>query len=199
MRSGKSGGWFILNLRAQALNSEIMLSIRGRLKGEAMDADASPDPVTRCKMRHVQHPCVLRPSGIRAFWLAIGKAVLVVLLICGDPVGFASSLSAQPSGPQATSAQGFTPASPFRYRNRLPPYPDDALNSGQEGIVRLRLSIARDGKVNRVVVLRSSGSTTLDRRAADWILRRWRFHPATRNGTPIDSQYALSVTFAIRK
>jgi len=164
-----------------------------------MDADASPNPVTRCKMRHVQHPCVLRPSGIRAICLAIGKAVLFVLLICGDPIGLASILEAQAPEPQATSARGFTPASPFRYRNRLPPYPDDALNSGQEGIVRLRLSIARDGKVNRVVILRSSGSATLDRRTADWILKRWRFYPATRNGTPIDSQADLSVMFAIKK
>lgn len=164
-----------------------------------MEADASTSPVTRCKMRHVQHPSVLLPLCFQAIWLAAGGILLIAVLICGVPIGPAPILHAQASRPATNAASGFTPATPFRYLNRFPPYPEGALNAGEEGVVLVRISISKDGKVSQVRVLRSSGSRTLDETTARWILRRWRYHPAMQNGMPIASTRDMAVTFAIKK
>lgn len=62
------------------------------------------------------------------------------------------------------------------------------------GRVKVRLLIRADGTVTTVEVLVSSGDAALDE-AARQGLHRWRFAPASRDGTPIDAYLLLWVTF----
>jgi len=149
-------------------------------------------------MWQVQRPRVLLPWRFWTFWLAISRIVAVILLACDGPIGFTPVLGAQTSNPSTTPRE-FVPAIPFRYLNRFPPYPDDALRLGEEGTVRVRISITDDGRVSQVSVLHSSGSLQLDRTTAFWIQQRWRYHPATLNGKPVASTLDINVTFSIKR
>jgi TonB family protein len=66
-----------------------------------------------------------------------------------------------------------------------------------EGTVALRAFVAADGTVRSVVVVTSSGSDVLDRAAARAV-QRWRFAPATRDGTPIDAYVVVKVRYVVR-
>lgn len=65
-----------------------------------------------------------------------------------------------------------------------------------EGRVLLRILVRADGGVARVEVERSSGIQILDQAAADaaW---RWTFHPATRDGVPIEAWAIVPVRFVM--
>jgi len=65
---------------------------------------------------------------------------------------------------------------------------------GREGRVRVKLLVRADGSVGRVDVLASSGDPELDR-ATVAAMSRWRFDPARRGGTPVDSYYVVWVRF----
>jgi protein TonB len=63
-----------------------------------------------------------------------------------------------------------------------PRYPRDALLSGREGELLLRLTIEADGRVSRVLLERSSGHRDLDLEARRHVLTRWRFAPRPGEG-----------------
>lgn len=151
------------------------------------------------KMRCVRHPSAPMPARLETLWRRVRMVPLALaLLLCGVPIGVAPTVQAQSSHP-AASVPGFIPAAPVRNRNRLPPYPDDALNLGRTGAVFVRLSITETGRISEVKVLRSSGSTRLDQATARWIETRWQYRPATLNGRPVASIIQFRVVYAITK
>ena len=77
-----------------------------------------------------------------------------------------------------------------------PVYPAAALSKGETGRVVLRVQVDATGRVTAVSIDRSSGSRSLDA-AASAAIRRWRFNPATGNGTPIASEVRIPVRFRI--
>ncbi|WP_147373987.1 energy transducer TonB [Massilia cavernae] len=141
---------------------------------------------------HPRHWMHWRLAGI-AFFIAPH-----VLLMFGFAVVTAAIPAAQPSV-QSAPGPVFLPATPIRKANRLPPYPKDSMLEGEEGSVLVRLTIAADGQVDYVQLVKSSGSAALDRTTVRWIKARWRFHPATRNGQPVVSTITIEVTFALRR
>ncbi|MBI3975786.1 MAG: TonB family protein [Armatimonadetes bacterium] len=60
--------------------------------------------------------------------------------------------------------------------------------------MKVRLLIRAGGTVASVEVLVSSGDAALDEAARQGLLR-WRFAPATRDGTPIDAYLIFWVVF----
>ena len=78
--------------------------------------------------------------------------------------------------------------------NVPPEYPVEAARRGQQGTVVLRIYIAASGDVSRVEIERSSGSSILDTAARDRIVT-WHFHPATRDGRPVDSVEEQAIRF----
>ncbi|MCD0463310.1 energy transducer TonB [Roseiconus lacunae] len=78
--------------------------------------------------------------------------------------------------------------------NAPPPYPTEAIRGGLEGVVLLRLTISREGKVTNVQVLQSSGYSILDN-AATKAVKQWRGRPATRWGRPVESSEVLPIRF----
>ncbi len=81
--------------------------------------------------------------------------------------------------------------------NVIPSYPPELLRRGVEGKVLLRLLISDEGKVLIVRVEKSSGHKAFDDAALDAV-RKWRFEPATVNGTPIQCQTHLPFTFYLQ-
>ena len=61
--------------------------------------------------------------------------------------------------------------------------------------MRVRVTVATDGSVDRLEVAESSGNRHLDRAAMEAV-RRWRFSPAMRNGQPVSAQVVIPVDFS---
>lgn len=79
--------------------------------------------------------------------------------------------------------------------SRPPPvYPREALRRGVGGIVRVEVSVAADGSVERLDMAESSGNRFLDRAAMEAV-RRWRFSPAMRNGQPVSATVVVPIEF----
>ncbi|RHW17909.1 energy transducer TonB [Sphingomonas gilva] len=74
----------------------------------------------------------------------------------------------------------------------LDDYPPDAQRRGEEGTVRVRLSIDTRGRVSDCTVTSSSGSSSLDEKTCQLARRRGRFQPALdAAGNPIASTYNM--------
>jgi periplasmic protein TonB len=71
-----------------------------------------------------------------------------------------------------------------------PKYPDALRRANIGGTVELQLEIGADGLVKGACVLRSSNHAELDASALAAV-RTWRWHPARKDGTPID--YTMNV------
>ena len=80
--------------------------------------------------------------------------------------------------------------------NPKPPYPLAARRQGAEGRVLLRAQVLEDGRCAEVRIVRSSGHTLLDESALATV-RRWRFVPATRAGTPVAASVDVPISFRL--
>ena len=96
----------------------------------------------------------------------------------------------------ASSAEsGVTPAS---YRSAPPPpYPASLRERRISGSVGLRICVSATGHPTSAEITASSGHPDLDSAARRWVLAHWTFHPATRNGSPLDSTIRTSVRFVL--
>jgi periplasmic protein TonB len=79
----------------------------------------------------------------------------------------------------------------------IPSYTDEAIKAKVQGVVLLQAIIRKNGKVDSPVVLRGLGYG-LEEKAIREIVSNWRFRPATLNGTPVDLQATIEVTFNLR-
>lgn len=80
--------------------------------------------------------------------------------------------------------------------NPKPPYPLAARRQGAEGRVVLRAQVLEDGRCAKVHIVRSSGHALLDETALATV-RRWRFMPATRAGTPVAASVDVPISFRL--
>ena len=77
-----------------------------------------------------------------------------------------------------------------------PDYPEESLEAGEQGVVVVSVSVDANGKAVDVRVVKSSGSSRLDRSARQAV-QRHRFKPATRGGIPIPYKYTFNVKFSL--
>jgi periplasmic protein TonB len=78
-----------------------------------------------------------------------------------------------------------------------PPYPRSARAAGFEGKVGLEILVGKQGAVDQVKLLSSSGREDCDQAALSTIRDEWRFAPATFNGTPIDWREKVVVSYRL--
>jgi protein TonB len=90
----------------------------------------------------------------------------------------------------AHAAYGQTPA---------PDYPDEARTLGEQGTVMLRVTVGADGTVRQVTLEKSSGFQDLDDAAEETVRDEWRFVPAIRNGSAIDSWVLVPIRFTLKE
>lgn len=79
-----------------------------------------------------------------------------------------------------------------------PPYPRDALRTGAEGTVLLRVLVDVDGRPLEVTVERSSGNRSLDREAVRHVQQRWRFEPALQEGRAVEAYGLVPIGFNLQ-
>ncbi len=81
-----------------------------------------------------------------------------------------------------------------RISGTMPTYPPSARQRGEEGTVLLQIHVGADGRIQRVDILRSSGSQLLDATARNGV-RQWTFSPAYRANGPVPSTVEVPITF----
>jgi protein TonB len=80
----------------------------------------------------------------------------------------------------------------------IPPYPPLALRLGEQGRVRLHLTISADGVVTEASIVRSSGYGDLDQAAQAWVTAHWRYQSAIRGGAAVPSSADAEVVFDLK-
>jgi protein TonB len=80
--------------------------------------------------------------------------------------------------------------------DRPPAYPEIARRRGEQGRVLLRVNVSAEGQPIEVDVAQTSGYPALDQ-AAQSAVRRWKFIPAMRAGTPITAMADVPVRFRL--
>jgi periplasmic protein TonB len=78
-----------------------------------------------------------------------------------------------------------------------PEYPIVSRRLGEQGNVRLQLTIGEDGMVSMAKILQSSGFKRLDDAAVDWVIRHWRYRPAMRGAMPVESTTETLMQFRL--
>lgn len=77
-------------------------------------------------------------------------------------------------------------------------YPTTALRRNQQGMVGVRLTVGRSGRVTRCVVIKSSHVASLDAVTCQVLVTRARFEPARdRRGRPVIDDYSQRVKWRI--
>jgi len=108
---------------------------------------------------------------------------------------FAGAAPANPNAPQAPIRIGGDIREPRKIKDVKPIYPADALAAQVSGVVILEATIAKDGSVKDVRVLRSI--PMLDAAAIDAV-SQWLFTATQLNGVPVEVLMTVTVNFSGR-
>ncbi len=83
-------------------------------------------------------------------------------------------------------------------KNPAPAYPPLSRRMGEEGKVTLRVSVNPQGTADQVDIKTSAGSTRLDE-AAQKTVRTWKFIPAKRGETAVQSWVLVPIIFKLEQ
>ncbi|WP_130619603.1 energy transducer TonB [Dyella amyloliquefaciens] len=113
----------------------------------------------------------------------------------------AADSSRQQQAAPTTAAAGDSGAAPGTHgpvlvRNVNPRYPTTAVRANQEGWVEVTFTITPEGNVDDVKVLDAEPRHVFDRAAVEAV-SRWKYQPATQNGTPISAQDRRRIVFKL--
>lgn len=148
------------------------------------------------------HPATTQPQ--RRVAAPINNAVSTPAVISNtgsEPVADNTPVNDDHDAGETTIAPDAGPL-PMQLAYRLAPapaYPRVALQRGLTGTVLLRVLVGIDGLPLDVDIERSSGHRELDEAARAQVLKRWRFQPATRDGTPVQAIGLVPVEFNLRR
>jgi len=91
---------------------------------------------------------------------------------------------------------GPLPGVRLEYANApAPPYPRDALREGLQGVVMLQILVDTDGRPLQVTIQKSSGHRELDEAARRFVLKRWTFRPAMKDGHAVQAIGIVPIDF----
>ena len=102
-----------------------------------------------------------------------------------------------PAAP-STAAAPPTRANGITSTHTTPPYQPGAKKDGKQGTVLLHILIDAQGDVTSATVQQSSGTPELDQTAVDWVVKHWKYKPATNNGTAVASASDAQVVFNLK-
>lgn len=86
----------------------------------------------------------------------------------------------------------------LQYLDAPPPaYPRAAQTQHREGVVMLQITVGVDGRPISVEIAQSSGHRDLDAAARMHVLKRWRFHPAMKDGQAIQAIGLVPIEFKL--
>ena len=81
---------------------------------------------------------------------------------------------------------------------RPPRYPTESRRLKEQGTVVLDVLLSADGRVERIAVYQSSGSSRLDRAALEAV-RRWRWSPMLRDGLAVGVRGLVEIPFVLTR
>jgi len=99
-----------------------------------------------------------------------------------------------PSRPNAPLRVGGNILAPTKIRDVRPVYPPDAKAAGIQGLVIVQATVAADGTVKDISVLRSIPA--LDQAAVDAV-GQWLYRPTLYQGSPVDVIMTVTVNFSL--
>jgi protein TonB len=102
----------------------------------------------------------------------------------------------KPPPPAPPKVVASTPVSIGRPHQCVQQYPAMALRLGQEGTTLVSFKVMTDGSVSDVSVTKSSGYDSLDNEAVRCV-ERWRYKPATQEGTAVVTPWQANVVWKI--
>jgi hypothetical protein len=83
---------------------------------------------------------------------------------------------------------------PIPFLKPMPPYTKEAQEGNIRGILRMQLTVQKDGTPADVKILNGLGHG-LDESAISIVADLWRFMPAIRDGAPMESQLIMDIPF----
>lgn len=147
---------------------------------------------------------VVRPQPVRQKPVPVPKApVPVIETTTSTAPAPATAIATPPENKAATAAPAEESFSQARFdanylRNPAPPYPALSKRMGEEGKVVLRVSVNPQGTADSVDIKTSSGSPRLDE-SAQKTVRNWKFVPAKRGDTPVQSWVLVPIIFKLEQ
>ena len=114
------------------------------------------------------------------------------------PLATPPDIKPTPPAPPASEAVSQARFDADYLRNPAPPYPPLSRRMGEEGKVILRVSVNPQGAADSVEVKTSSGSQRLDD-AAQKTVRNWKFVPAKRGDTAVQSWVLVPIIFKLEQ
>ncbi|HXX45564.1 MAG TPA: TonB family protein [Candidatus Acidoferrales bacterium] len=156
--------------------------------GNAAPTDTNPPPL---RIWMPSAPIVSQSrSGQQPTDAALATSAPPDIDVKEPPTPLLHSFNESLPAPVAYESSGYRDG---RLIHRVDPiYPDLARNLNVEGVVKLRLEVAADGKVSQVQVL--SGPKLL-LPAAVAAVRQWRYEPALLDGKPTEVEKEVDVQF----
>jgi len=123
------------------------------------------------------------------------------------PAVAVSASNEAPNSPQnakvSTEKEGEGKVTPAQYlpahlNNPSPVMPYISIKNGESGTVRLWVKVSAKGEPLAVRVEKSSGFPRLDEAAFKAVKEKWRFVPAKRGDTSIESEVAFNIPFVLK-
>ena len=102
----------------------------------------------------------------------------------------------QTAAPAAAAPADASTHAAVLVKNTAPRYPTAAMRSNQEGWVELSFTITPTGDVSDVKVVDAQPRHVFDRAAMDAVAR-WKYQPATQDGTPVASTKRQRIEFKL--
>lgn len=154
-----------------------------------------PQPTVRPEKQPMTQPrvptAVPTPTPVQA--PLVDSSPMPMQAEAADPAPTAAEPSVPPQQPSAPVA-----GMQLQYlRAPAPPYPREALRDGLQGSVLLRVLVGVDGQPLEVSIAKSSGHRILDQAAREQVLKRWKFHAALQQGTPVQAYGLVPVDFSL--
>lgn len=147
---------------------------------------------------------VVRPQPPRQKPAPVARAqVPVIETAASTAPAPATAIAAPPEDKAGDAAPAVETFSQARFdanylNNPAPPYPALSRRLGEEGKVILRVSVNPQGAADSVDIKTSSGSPRLDE-AAQKTVRNWKFIPARRGDTAVQSWALVPVIFKLEQ
>jgi protein TonB len=154
------------------------------------DLTVTMDPVQQPKQDHVIPP---KPTNLPT--LPTEPTVPIPVFQIADDT---AQTTAKQMPDRVTSIAPDTAASSISTTHTTPPYPGMARKMGEQGTVKLRLTISPQGTVTVADIVQSSGFPDLDQTAVGWVLSYWKYKPAVQGGMAVTSTALAAVVFNLK-